>query len=32
MSACAYYQDGEYTTIVVPCTSITLPSGTVIDL
>lgn len=29
---CAYYQDGEYTKVVVPCTEIVLPSGTVITL
>jgi hypothetical protein len=30
--ACAGYQDGEYTKIVVPCTEIVLPSGTVVTL
>jgi hypothetical protein len=30
--ACGYYTDGEYTKVVVPCTEIVLPSGTVIDL
>jgi hypothetical protein len=30
--ACGYYTDGEYTKIVVPCSQIVLPSGTVIDL
>jgi hypothetical protein len=29
---CGYYTDGEYTKVVVPCTEIVLPSGTVIDL
>ena len=29
---CAYYENGEYTKVVVPCTEIVLPSGTVIDL
>jgi hypothetical protein len=32
MLACGYYTDGEYTKIVVPCTEIVLPSGTVISL
>lgn len=30
--ACGYYQDGEYTKIVVPCTEIVLPSGTTITI
>jgi hypothetical protein len=29
---CLYYENGEYTKVVVPCTEIVLPSGTVIDL
>jgi hypothetical protein len=32
MLGCGYYENGEYTKIVVPCTEIVLPSGTVIDL
>jgi hypothetical protein len=32
MLACGYYQDGEYTSFVVPCTEIELPDGSTIEI